>query len=370
MILASSSPQRKKLIEYITSDAKFLSVETDESFDESLDLYENIMLVAKNKAFAVIDQFGIKDEMVIGADTIVCCNGKILLKPKSYDEAFEMIKNYEDNRAEIISGVCVAIVKDGEISTKSFTESSFVEFKNLSDEKIKEWLTQEDYLGCSGAIKIEKVEKIFETEITGSVSNIIGLPVERLSNEIFYLSDERFKTIYADDTNGKNMRIRSAARVLPLKDGKVFFSKQRNNEGALGYALIGGGCSIEEDLLVGGSRELEEETGFIANKLYPIGRVIVLNEREKDEVNKSVDGLSNVIYYHYICYGEVEEIKSHHRLDYELDMIDSIVGFDIDEAIEIFIEQNKTWKNAENDFFFKFNIGVVEALNELKEIQK
>ncbi len=369
MILASSSPQRKELIKYITSDAVLLSVDTDESFDANLNIYENIIEVAKNKALAVIEKHKIDNDMVIGADTVVSSNGQVLLKPKSYDEAFKMIKGYSENDTEIISGVCIVIIKNGNISIKTFTESSFVRFKNLTDEKIKEWLSKDDYLGCSGAIKIEKVEKIFDLEIEGSVSNIIGLPVEKLSHEIFYLSDSRFKELYRDNLKNKNIRIRSASRVLPMEGDKIFFSRQKNNDGDLGYALIGGGCSIEEDLIIGGMREVEEEAGFIVENLTPIGSAIILNERSEKSQNKRLDGLGDVAYYHYICYGNIIEKKEHHRLDYELDMIDSIVGFEIDEAIELFKKQNKQWKNATNDFFYKFNIGVIEALEELKKIK-
>ncbi len=184
MVLASNSPQRKTLIKYITEDVTFLSVDTDETFLEELDIYENVQNVAKNKALAVIEKFGIDNDIVISTDTIVSSIGEILLKPKDYDDAFNMIKSYNDNDTEIISGVCIAIVKNNEVITKTYSESSFVKFSNITDEKIVEWLKQEDYLGCSGAIKIEKVQNIFDTEIVGSISNIIGLPLESLSREL------------------------------------------------------------------------------------------------------------------------------------------------------------------------------------------
>ncbi len=184
MVLASNSPQRKALIKYITKDVDFLAVETDEAFLEELDIYENVKNVAKNKALAVIEKFGIKNDVVVGVDTIVSSVGEILLKPNSYDEAYRMIESYNNNDTEIISGVCIAVVGDGEVNTKTYFESSFVKFSDVTDEKIKLWLAQDDYLGCSGAIKIEKVQNIFETKITGSISNIIGLPLESLSKEL------------------------------------------------------------------------------------------------------------------------------------------------------------------------------------------
>ncbi len=363
MILASNSPQRKELIRYICDETRFLAVETDETFLDELDIYENIKRVATNKALAVVDEFNIDNEIVVSADTIVYRNGEVLLKPKDYDDAFSMIKSYENVNTEIISGVCICKVFDGNIEIKTFTDSSFVKFTGITDEKIKEWLVQDDYLGCSGAIKIERIQKLFNTEISGSIYNIIGLPLEKLSRELFHLNDDRFATLYEDEIINNDVRVRSATRVLPIKDGKVFVIKQKNFDGDIGYTLIGGGCTIEEDLLVGGKRELIEEAGFIIEELKPIGRSTILIEGAKSEQLGFKD---YVINYHYICYGEILDIKEFHRLEYEMEMIDSIVDLEIDEAITLFKEQNENWKNAKNNFFHIFNYGVVEALETLK----
>ncbi len=362
MILASSSPQRRDLIKYISYDIKCMSVDIEEKFIKNLNIYENTKEIAISKAGSVIDKYNITNDIIIGVDTIVSVEGKILLKPKDYKEAFDMIKLYEHKRAEIISGVAIIKVVNGEKNIKTFTESSFVKFNNITDEKIKEWLLQDDYLGCSGAIKIEKVKDIFNADIEGSVSNIIGLPLEKLSKELFYIDDNRFKVLYSDDVDNKFARVRSACRVLPMKDDKVFVVKQKNRSNEIGYTLIGGGCTIDEDLIEGGKREALEEAGFIMDNLKPIGLAKIYNE----DKNLNKYGFKDAIFYHYICCGDIVEYTNHERLEYEVEMIDDIVGMDIDEAIKVFKEQNKDFKDADNDFFYKFNLGVVESLEELK----
>ncbi len=102
MILASSSKQRKELLEENGYEFKILSVDTDEIFNEDKSIYENIVDVANEKALAVVNEYGIVDDIVIAADTIVYCNNKILLKPKDYEDAKSMLSMYKDNEVFFI----------------------------------------------------------------------------------------------------------------------------------------------------------------------------------------------------------------------------------------------------------------------------
>ncbi len=181
MILASSSKQRKKLMEAMFNEFQVLSVDVDETFQEGFSLYENIVEVAFKKAMAVVDHFNIKDDYVIATDTVVYFDGKILLKPKDYDDAFNMIKGYEDKKQEVVSGFVFLKIENGKIVYgKKKAVVSYVSFNNLTDEAIKEWLKEDLYHFCSGGFMVEKVEKLFDMTIEGSYSNIIGLPLEEI----------------------------------------------------------------------------------------------------------------------------------------------------------------------------------------------
>ncbi len=363
MILASSSPQRQRLVRYIDSEIKSLTVDVDETFDKNLDVYDNVMEVAKKKALAVIEKFEVNNEMVIGCDTIVVQGNEVLVKPVDYDDAYRMIKSYNNKDTEIVSGVCVAYVVDGKVHTETFVETSWVRFKNITEEGIKAWLEEEDYLGCSGAIKIEKVQKYFDVEIEGSISNIIGLPLEKLTT--FYTSHvehDSFPTLYEDLNTTQLTRTRSTSRVIPFDGEYVYFVNMKDKTDDVGYTLIGGGCTLFEDIFEAGKREVIEETGFIVGDLEPLGVSYIYHER-KDEFL----GYDKFWLHQFMSFAKIEEIKEHHRLDYEVDMISSIDKMTIDEAIVTFKEQNKKYKNHSNKFFYWFNSGVVEALELMKK---
>ncbi len=182
MILASQSAQRKKLMKMLFDEFDIISFETDENFDSNLSIYDNLKNIAYEKAIAVFENNEIVNDYIIGVDTIVYFDDKILLKPQNYEEAFEMIKSYRGKEQEVISGVSFVVVKDKKIiDVKKDVVISKVKFNNLSDEKIKKWLELDLYKFCSGSFMIEKIEDDFQMEISGSYSNIIGLPLERIS---------------------------------------------------------------------------------------------------------------------------------------------------------------------------------------------
>ncbi len=181
MILSSSSKQRKQLLQEHGYDFEILSVETDEKFDENKTIYENIVNVAYNKAISTITAYNVVDDIVIAADTIVYCDDKILLKPVSYEDATRMLNLYKDNIVYVISGVSVVVVDiDGNTKIISFYDESKVIFKDLTNKEITKWLSLGEYMYCSGALKIEYSIEHMNLDIEGSVSNITGLPMEKL----------------------------------------------------------------------------------------------------------------------------------------------------------------------------------------------
>ncbi len=181
MILASNSEQRKKLITMLFPTYKNLVAETEEIFDENLSIYNNLQNVSYEKAKAVTKKYDILDDYVLGVDTVVYFNGSILLKPKSYEEAFEMIKSYKDCHQEVISGITLLkVVNNKIVAKKSSSVISKVKFNSLKDKDINNWLNLGLYKYCSGGFMIEKVENDFKMDVIGSYSNIIGLPLEQL----------------------------------------------------------------------------------------------------------------------------------------------------------------------------------------------
>ncbi len=203
MILSSSSLQRKKLMKTLFDDVKIISFETDESFCDSKTVYENIENVALKKAMAVVKNSNIQNDIVIGCDTVCYLDNKILLKPTSYDAAFNMIKSYNNKQKEVISGVAIVTVKNGRVVDVYTTHViSKVMFRNIKNDDIHTWLKQGKYTYCSGGFMIEQVEDLFNVEIIGSYSNIIGLPLEELKQ---YFVDRNINVIKNIDITNKKV---------------------------------------------------------------------------------------------------------------------------------------------------------------------
>ena len=112
IILASASPRRKELLGYITKDFEVMVSNADESFQEGLTIQEQTKKIAYLKEKSVFDNTT-GDRIVIGSDTLVLKNGEHCGKPKSEQEAFEMISRLQNDVHEVITSLCVIIEKDG-----------------------------------------------------------------------------------------------------------------------------------------------------------------------------------------------------------------------------------------------------------------
>lgn len=182
MILASKSPRRQELLKIITRDFKVLTVDTDEIFNNVLSVYENLMKVSYEKCNAVRLHYKIENDIIIGGDTICYLDNKVLGKPKNYDDAYNMIKSYDNKTQEVITGVTIMKVCSGYIKTISFYEISYVTFNNITDIEIVSWLKENEYLDKAGAYAIQnnKNKDYFNIEYSGSYNNIVGFPTEKI----------------------------------------------------------------------------------------------------------------------------------------------------------------------------------------------
>jgi septum formation protein len=180
IILASASPRRKEILAKAgyTFDVKIKEV--DEIYPHNLPTEQVPLYLAelKSEAFMVESQHFI----VITADTVVNINNKILGKPKTEKEAYEMLKLLSNQKHEVISGVC--LLYNGK--KISFTDKTHVYFKNLSDQEIEYYIQNFRPLDKAGAYGIQEwIGMIGITKIEGSFYNVMGLPIQLLH---FYLN--------------------------------------------------------------------------------------------------------------------------------------------------------------------------------------
>ena len=181
IVLASNSPRRKELLSGLDIDyiVKVLP-NIDESYPEELQIEEIPLFIAKKKAEAYNDY--LKDEtMLITADTIVALNGVVYGKPKDETDAKRMLRILSGHTHTVITGVCIT-TKDKQ---RAFAVSSEVKFAEINDEEIDYYVTKYKPFDKAGAYGIQEwIGYIAVEHISGSYFNIMGLPVQRLYQEL------------------------------------------------------------------------------------------------------------------------------------------------------------------------------------------
>jgi len=172
LILASNSPRRSELLTKAGCSFRVIASDYEEKFF-SLDPVITAETFAFNKANSVFNKIRSNDVLVLGADTVVFLDGKILGKSQSEDEAKKMLKLLSDKEHSVTTGY-VLISKDnlvkGSVTTK-------VKFNKLTDEMIEDYIKSGLYKGKAGSYGIQDGYQLVK-EYKGSLSNVIGLPIE------------------------------------------------------------------------------------------------------------------------------------------------------------------------------------------------
>ncbi len=173
LILASNSPRRKELLEKEGFDFQIISSEFDEKSFSS-DPIKTALTFALQKAKEVFNKLEDKENaVVLGADTVVFFEEEILGKSHSKEEARAMLKRLSDKTHKVITGYAI-ISKNQCINDYQISE---VTFSNLTDELIESYINSGLYKGKAGSYGIQDGYSLVKS-YKGSLSNIIGLPVE------------------------------------------------------------------------------------------------------------------------------------------------------------------------------------------------
>jgi len=180
LILASTSPRRRELMAEAGWKFQVTPAEVNEVAPAHLTVGEIVLWNAKMKAGDVARR--IDHAVVIGADTLVALEGEALGKPRDLDDAFAMLRRLSGRTHEVYSGVWITRVPDGK--TRSFVEISRVRFRELSDAEIRESMLLANPLDKAGAYAAQHDPLGIIAEITGSRTNVIGLPMEALRAEL------------------------------------------------------------------------------------------------------------------------------------------------------------------------------------------
>ena len=175
IILASSSPRRKELLEQVGLKFEIFSPDIDESvcIGESADHY--VQRLAEQKAQAILAQF--PDAIVIAADTILVLDHKIIGKPESKQHAFEIWTALSDRQHDVLSGVCLLSSQCDPNTIQSMVVRTKVYFQKLSQLDMEQYWPTGEPIGKAGAYAIQGYAAQFIQRIEGSYSNVVGLPL-------------------------------------------------------------------------------------------------------------------------------------------------------------------------------------------------
>ena len=175
IILASSSPRRKELLEQVGLKFEIFSPDIDESvcIGESADHY--VQRLAEQKAQAILAQF--PDAIVIAADTSLVLDHKIIGKPESKQHAFEIWTALSDRQHDVFSGVCVMSSECDPNTVQSMVVRTKVYFQKLSQLDMEQYWATGEPIGKAGAYAIQGYAAQFIPRIQGSYSNVVGLPL-------------------------------------------------------------------------------------------------------------------------------------------------------------------------------------------------
>jgi septum formation protein len=176
LILASASPRRKRLLKQIGLDFDVLPSSVPETWEENTSPPEIALRLAREKAEAIAGN--LPSGVVIGADTLVVLEGRILGKPQNPDEAFRFLRKLSGRSHDVITAVVLLDAESGRVLAD--VEVTRVFFREVSDQEIHAYIASGEPMDKAGAYGIQGRGVLFVKRIEGCYTNVVGLPLGKL----------------------------------------------------------------------------------------------------------------------------------------------------------------------------------------------
>ena len=183
IILASNSKVRKKILDENGIECKVFPSNVDEDLAKNSLMKENTSpeMISKNLAELKANKISLKfnNEIVLGADSVIDINSELISKPKSREEAFEILKKLNGKTHYLISSVCIS--KNGSMIW-NYTDKAALTMKNLSVKELKEYLSKitDEALYAYNVYQIEGEGRSLFSKIEGDENTIMGLPIKKI----------------------------------------------------------------------------------------------------------------------------------------------------------------------------------------------
>lgn len=194
VILASGSPRRRELLERegVTFTVRVSEVDETLEPDQLADPPEAAKKLAERKAGAVVQEVLAGNYLgmaaIVGADTMVVCDGEIFGKPASLSDAKRMLRRLSGTTHEVLTAVSVWMVaardmEDVSLGFRTFVDRAAVTFRDLTDEEIADYLRKGESFDKAGAYAVQGAGADLVARVEGDLDTVIGLPVTRLLAE-------------------------------------------------------------------------------------------------------------------------------------------------------------------------------------------
>jgi septum formation protein len=177
LILASASPRRAELLKQIGLNFQIMVCSVDETLLPGMSPPELVEFLAEKKAAAVARN--LHDGIVLGADTVVVWQGQVLGKPRSEEEAFGMLVKLQGSTHDVYTGVALIDVCSGKKLVEH--EKTRVFFRVMEEVEIRRYVASGEPLDKAGAYGVQGLAAIFINKLEGCYTNVVGLPLARLS---------------------------------------------------------------------------------------------------------------------------------------------------------------------------------------------
>ena len=184
LILASGSARRRELMENCGYEFTVIRSEADESAvsaEDPSELVERLSLLKAEAVFGSLPEERRKNAVVVGSDTVVVLDGRIIGKPRSKEEAAEMLRAESGRVNTGYTGVAV-VTGAGENEVRAFVDSDAarVRFAELEEDEIEAYVASGEPMDKAGAYGIQGVFSMFVESVEGSYFTVVGLPVHKL----------------------------------------------------------------------------------------------------------------------------------------------------------------------------------------------
>ena len=184
IILASASPRRRELLAQAGYEFEIQVSHKEEIYiSETPD--EIVKELALLKAKDIAEQNNAKNTIVIGADTVVAHKGAILGKPKSKDDAFDMIKGFQGDKHQVYTGVAILDYDvDGNETIVNHAVKTDVYVNSMTDEEIWNYIESDNVMDKAGSYGIQSGFAVYIEKIEGDYFNVVGLPISYIYEQL------------------------------------------------------------------------------------------------------------------------------------------------------------------------------------------